>query len=198
MTTFDQLFGRKSVREDEHLCCGEQQQEPQEEPEVLTDYKGRYLVLLFYPYDFTFFCPTEMIQFSDRIKEFGDIDCSIVAISTDSQYTHLAWIMTPRKQGGLGEMHMPVLADKNQNISRTYGVLDENEGVALKGLFIIDKRQLIRHISISEISLSRSVDETLRLLQACQFVDKFGSTCPAGPKESHQCVGDEPNFFDSK
>ncbi|XP_034183983.1 peroxiredoxin-like [Osmia lignaria lignaria] len=224
MSTFDHLFGRKML-EHENLCCGEQpqkSQEPQEKPEVHVvpalsntapawsgaaiinfkiqnissrDFLGKYLIMLFYPYDFTFFCPTEMIQFSDRVDEFLEAGCDLVAISTDSQYSHLSWIITPRKQGGLGEMKMAVLSDKNHKISREYGVLDEKEGIALKGLFIIDKKQIIRYISLSEITLSRSVDETLRILQACQFVDKFGGTCPAGPREPLLCAEKDPNYF---
>lgn len=121
--------------------------------------------------------------------------CELVAISTDSPYTHLAWITTPRKQGGLGEMRMPVLSDKNQSISRMYGILDEEKGVSLKGLFIIDKNQLIRHITINEICLARSVNETLRILEACKFVDEFGVTCPAGPKERLNITNNGPNYF---
>ncbi|CAD1480143.1 unnamed protein product [Heterotrigona itama] len=161
----------------------------------LNDYKGKYLIMLFYPYDFTFICPTEIIQFNDRIEEFNKLGCHLVAISTDSLYTHLAWIITPRKQGGLGEMRMPVLSDKNQNISRMYGILDEKEGVSLKGLFIIDKNQLIRHITINEICLARSVDETLRILEACKFVDEFGKTCPAGPRERLSITNNESTYF---
>ena len=120
--------------------------------------------------------------------------CELVAISTDSAYTHLAWIITPRKQGGLGDMRMAVLSDKNQNISRMYGILDEKEGISLKALFIIDKNQLIRHITINEMSLARSVDETLRILEACKFVDEFGKICPAGPREKLS-ITNGPTYF---
>lgn len=112
------------------------------------------------------------------------IGCKIVAISTDSQYSHLAWVITPRKQGGLGNMDIVVLSDKNHKISKMYGVLDEEEGISVKALFIIDENQLIRYITIHEVCSSRSVDETLRILEACKFVDKYGNTCPAGPRES--------------
>lgn len=206
---FDPFLRSKIEHSDFCSGCGEQPQRPRE-PEVhavpaistkapawksvgivdmnmrdvsLKDYSGKYLILLFYPYDFTFICPTEMIQFNDRIEEFQNLGCDIVAVSTDSQYAHLAWIMTPRKQGGLSEMKMAIVSDKNHQISKTYGVLDRKEGISLKGLFVIDKDQIIRHVAISEISLSRSVDETLRILEACKFVDEFGSTCPAGPRE---------------
>ncbi|RMZ96295.1 thioredoxin peroxidase [Brachionus plicatilis] len=98
----------------------------------LDDYKGKYLVLFFYPLDFTFVCPTEIISFSDRVEEFRSIGCEVVAASTDSEFSHLAWINTPRKQGGLGKMNIPILADKTQDISRRYGVLKEDEGVAFR------------------------------------------------------------------
>lgn len=104
----------------------------------LSDYKGKYVVLFFYPLDFTFVCPTEIIAFSDRIAEFKKIDTVVIACSTDSEYSHLAWINTPRKQGGLGEMNIPLLADKSMSISKAYGVLDEASGIPFRGLFIID------------------------------------------------------------
>ncbi|CAL7939541.1 unnamed protein product [Xylocopa violacea] len=219
MTTFDPFLRGKVESTD--FCCGEQPQKPRE-PEVhmvpalsspapawkgvaiidlavrdisLTEYRGKYLILIFYPYDFTFICPTEMIQFNDRIEEFHKLDCELVAISTDSQYAHLAWIVTPRKQGGLGDMKIAVLSDKNHKISRMYGVLDEREGVSLKGLFIIDRDQRIRHIAISEAALARSVDETLRILEACKFVDEFGKTCPAGPRERLANSDKTANYF---
>ncbi|XP_011301032.1 peroxiredoxin-2-like [Fopius arisanus] len=145
---------------------------------TMRDFSGKYLALVFYPYDFTIICPTELIQFNDRIEEFQDLDCEVVAISTDSQYTHLAWVTTPRKQGGLGGMSIPILSDKNQKISRRYGVLDEQLGVASKAVFIIDKQQKLRHMSITDMALPRSVDEVLRVIEACQFVDKYGTVCP--------------------
>lgn len=159
----------------------------------LDKFKGKYVVLLFYPYDFTFVCPTELIQFSDRAEDFRKIGAEVVAISTDSEFVHLAWIVTPRKQGGLGEIKIPVLTDRSHEISRKYGVLDEERGVSLKALFVIDQKQLIRHVTINEKSLRRSVDEVLRIIENCQFVDKYGDTCPAGPLN---CVSeDEINYF---
>lgn len=104
----------------------------------LEDYKGQFVVLFFYPLDFTFVCPTEIIAFSDAIEDFKKIKTAVVACSTDSQFSHLAWVNTPRKQGGLGEMAIPLLADKSSAISKAYGVLDENTGIPFRGLFIID------------------------------------------------------------
>ena len=145
----------------------------------LSDYKGKYLVLFFYPLDFTFVCPTEIIAFSDRASEFRNVGCEVLACSTDSHYTHLAWINTPRKMGGLGEMDIPLLADKSMKIARDYGVLDEETGIPFRGLFIIDKQQNLRQMTINDLPVGRSVDETLRLVQAFQFTDEHGEVCPA-------------------
>ncbi|XP_023339418.1 peroxiredoxin [Eurytemora carolleeae] len=145
----------------------------------LADYKGKYVVVYFYPLDFTFVCPTEIIAFSDRIKEFSDIDCEVIGISTDSHFSHLAWINTPRKQGGLGGLNYPLVSDFNKTISRDYGVLIEEAGIALRGLFIIDPQGVVRQMSINDLPVGRSVDETLRLIKAFQFVEKHGEVCPA-------------------
>merc|ERR1712000_196239 len=130
----------------------------------LKDYKGKYLVLYFYPLDFTFVCPTE-----------------IVGVSVDSVYTHAAWINTPRKQGGLGGINYPLLADVNHEVSQTYGVLYKNSGHTLRGLFIIgdDEHQTLRQITMNEPPVGRNVDEVLRLVKAFQFNDKHGEVCPA-------------------
>lgn len=158
----------------------------------LTDYKGKYVVLFFYPLDFTFVCPTEIIAFSDRAAEFRNIGCEVVACSTDSQYTHLAWINTPRKQGGLGEMDIPLLADKSMKIARDYGVLDEDTGVPFRGLFIIDKNQNLRQVTINDLPVGRNVDETLRLVQAFQFTDEHGEVCPANWKPGQKTMVADP------
>ncbi|CAL8072437.1 unnamed protein product [Orchesella dallaii] len=146
----------------------------------LTDYKGKYLVFFFYPLDFTFVCPTEIIAFSDRVDEFRKIGCEVIAASTDSHFSHLAWVNTPRRQGGLGKMEIPLLADKTGDIAKAYGVYKEDEGIAFRGLFIIDSKQNLRQITINDLPVGRSVDETLRLVQAFQFTDKHGEVCPAG------------------
>lgn len=162
----------------------------------LSDYKGKYLVLFFYPLDFTFVCPTEIIAFSDRVEEFRKIGCEVVACSTDSHFSHLAWINTPRKQGGLGEMKIPLLADKNSEVARAYGVLKEDEGITFRGLFIIDKKGNLRQITVNDLPVGRSVDETLRLVQAFQFTDEHGEVCPAGWKPGAATL--KPNTKDSK
>ncbi|KAK4011913.1 uncharacterized protein LOC116921897 isoform X2 [Daphnia magna] len=146
----------------------------------LEDYKGKYVILFFYPLDFTFVCPTEIIAFSDRAEEFRKINCELVACSTDSHFCHLAWVNTPRKQGGLGSLNIPLLADKSAAISKSYGVYKEDEGLTFRGLFIIDEEQRLRQVTINDLPVGRSVDETLRLVQAFQFTDKHGEVCPAG------------------
>jgi len=145
----------------------------------LSDYKGKYLVLFFYPLDFTFVCPTEIIAFSDRAEEFRQLGCEVVAVSVDSHFCHLAWVNTPRKAGGLGNMQIPLLADLSKQISRDYGVLLEDAGIALRGLFIIDPNGTVRQITVNDLPVGRSVDETLRLLKAFQYTDKHGEVCPA-------------------
>merc|ERR1712168_314990 len=149
---------------------------------ALSDYKGKYVVFFFYPLDFTFVCPTEIIAFSERAEEFRKIGCEVIGCSTDSHFSHLAWINTPRKQGGLGEMKIPLLADKNCEISKAYGVYKADDGVAFRGLFIIDAKGNLRQITINDLPVGRSVDETLRLVHAFQFTDKHGEVCPAGWK----------------
>ncbi|KAF7251280.1 Peroxiredoxin-4 [Varanus komodoensis] len=140
----------------------------------LSDYEGKYLVFFFYPLDFTFVCPTEIIAFSDRIEEFRAIDAEVVACSVDSQFTHLAWINTQRRQGGLGPVKIPLLSDLTHQISKDYGVYLEDQGHALRGLFIIDDKKILRQITMNDLPVGRSVDETLRLVQAFQYTDKHG------------------------
>ncbi|XP_072934912.1 peroxiredoxin-2-like [Epargyreus clarus] len=144
----------------------------------LADFSGKYVVLIFYPLDFTFVCPTELIAYSERIKDFGNIGCQLIGVSTDSEYSHLAWINTPRKSGGLGNLEFPLLADYKKKISQDYEVLLD-DGFALRGLFIIDGKGVLRHMSVNDLPVGRSVDETLRLVKAFQFADKHGEVCPA-------------------
>ncbi|XP_044256949.1 peroxiredoxin-2-like [Tribolium madens] len=146
----------------------------------LDDYKGQYLVLFFYPLDFTFVCPTEIIAFSDRAPDFKKIKTAVIGVSTDSHFCHLAWINTPRKQGGLGPMNIPLLADKSGKIARDYMVLDEETGVPFRGLFIIDGNGILRQMTVNDLPVGRSVDEALRLVQAFKFTDEHGEVCPAG------------------
>jgi len=146
----------------------------------LADYHGKYVVLFFYPLDFTFVCPTEIIAFSDAAARFREIGCELIACSTDSHFSHLAWVNTPREKGGLGAMDIPLLADKSMDISRKYGVLKEDSGISFRGLFVIDKDGKLRQITVNDLPVGRDVEETLRLVQAFQFTDEHGEVCPAG------------------
>lgn len=148
----------------------------------LSDYKDKYLVFFFYPLDFTFVCPTEIIAFSDRASEFRAIGCEVLACSIDSHFTHLAWCEKSRKEGGLGTMKIPILSDLTHQISKDYGVYLDEAGHSLRGLFIIDNKGILRQITVNDLPVGRSVDETLRLVQAFQFTDKHGEVCPAGWK----------------
>uniref|UniRef100_A0A1I8MWR5 thioredoxin-dependent peroxiredoxin n=1 Tax=Musca domestica TaxID=7370 RepID=A0A1I8MWR5_MUSDO len=145
----------------------------------LSDYAGKYLVLFFYPLDFTFVCPTEIIAFSDRIQEFKDLNAEVLGVSVDSHFSHLVWSNMERKNGGLGGLKYPLLADITKQISADYGVLLENEGISLRGTFIIDPNGVVRQYSINDLPVGRSVDEVLRLIKAFQFVEKHGEVCPA-------------------
>ncbi|PAA46494.1 hypothetical protein BOX15_Mlig001710g4, partial [Macrostomum lignano] len=160
----------------------------------LSDYSGKYVVLFFYPADFTFVCPTEIVAFSDRAEEFRRINCELLACSTDSHFVHLAWTNTPRQDGGLGRVSMPLLADRSQAVSRAYGVLKADEGVAYRGLFIISDRGLIRQVTINDLPVGRSVDETLRLVQAFQHADKHGEVCPAGWRPGDRAMKPDPSL----
>uniref|UniRef100_A0AAV2JTK4 thioredoxin-dependent peroxiredoxin n=1 Tax=Knipowitschia caucasica TaxID=637954 RepID=A0AAV2JTK4_KNICA len=162
----------------------------------LSDYRGKYVVFFFYPLDFTFVCPTEIIAFSDAADEFRKIDCEVIAASTDSHFSHFAWCNTPRKQGGLGSMKIPMVSDTRRTISTDYGVLKDDEGIAYRGLFIIDNKGILRQITINDIPVGRSVDETLRLVQAFQFTDKYGEVCPAGWKPGSDTI--KPDVQKSK
>ena len=145
----------------------------------LSDYKGKYVVLFFYPLDFTFVCPTEIIAFSEKVSEFKDRNAELIGVSVDSAFTHSAWRNTPRDKGGVGEVAYPLVADLDKNISRSYGVLLESPGIALRGLFLIDKVGNLRHTTINDLPLGRNVDEALRVIDALQFHEENGEVCPA-------------------
>jgi alkyl hydroperoxide reductase subunit AhpC len=146
----------------------------------LSDYKGKYLVIVFYPLDFTFVCPTEILAFNDRVKEFQAIGCEVIVCSTDSQFSHHAWAQTERKAGGLKPITIPMLADPTHQMSKDYGVYVEEDGFNLRGLFIIDDKGILRQTTINDRPVGRCVDETLRLVQAFKFTDEHGEVCPIG------------------
>lgn len=147
----------------------------------LTQYTStkQWLVLGFVPMAWTFVCPTEIIAFSDRMADFAARGAAVVFASTDSEYSLLAWANASRRDGGLGGVKIPLFSDKNHQLSKDYGVLIEEEGIALRGLFVIDPNGVIRQITINDLPVGRSVDETLRLIDAFQFTDKYGEVCPA-------------------
>ncbi len=153
----------------------------------LSDYRGKYVLLFFYPLDFTFVCPTEIIAFSDRANEFEAAGVQIIGVSVDSHFSHLAWRNTARDQGGIGNVQYPLVADLNKQIARNYDVL-MGDAVALRGLFLIDQKGIVRHQVVNDLPLGRSVDEALRMVQALQFFEKNGEVCPANWKEGARTI----------
>ena len=145
---------------------------------TLSSSRGKYVVLFFYPLDFTFVCPSEILAFDRKLAEFKKRNCEVIGISVDSQYTHLAWKSTPLREGGLGAVQFPLVSDLKKDIARAYGVLLD-EAVALRGLFLIDKDGIVRHELVNDLPLGRSVDEALRMLDALQFFETYGDVCPA-------------------
>ena len=167
----------------------------------LTDYRGKYVILFFYPLDFTFVCPTEIIAFSDRIADFQKLDVQVLGVSIDSHFSHLAWRNTPRNSGGIGQIQYPLIADLDKKISQAYDVLLAG-GIALRGLFLIDKGGVVRHQVVNDLPLGRSVDETLRMVKALQYFEKNGEVCPANWQEGSRTIkpspGDSKEFFQAE
>ena len=144
----------------------------------LSDYRGKWVVLFFYPLDFTFVCPTEIVSFSDNFDKFKELNAEVIGVSVDSHYTHLAWVNTPRKQGGVGELRYPLLSDLSKNIAREYGVLLDS-GIALRGLFIVNPKGIVQYSVVHDLGIGRNVNEALRVLAALQQNEKTGEVCPA-------------------
>jgi len=145
----------------------------------LSDYKGKYVLLTFYPLDFTFVCPTEIVALSNLIEEFDKRNCVVICVSTDSQFSHKAWCETSKENGGFNNtLKVPLLSDFKKTISRDYGVLLE-DGVALRGTFLIDTKQIVRHSTINDLPVGRNMDEFLRIIDAFEYTEKFGDVCPA-------------------
>ncbi|MES0491354.1 MAG: peroxiredoxin [Leptospirales bacterium] len=168
----------------------------------LSDYKGKYVVLFFYPLDFTFVCPTEITAFSDKAAEFEKINAQIIGASVDSKFSHLAWVEQPRSEGGLGDINFPLVADLTKEISRSYNVLIEEVGIALRGVFIIDPDGVLKVQMVNNNSIGRNVDEVLRLVQADIFVSTHdGEVCPAnwtpGGDSMHADVDKSKEYFKS-
>ena len=145
----------------------------------LTDFLGKYVVFFFYPLDFTFVCPTELHAFQDSIEQFYSRDAVLVGCSVDSCFSHSAWLNTPKCQGGIEGVCYPLVSDLNKTIAKSYQVLKEDEGISFRGLFLIDKKGIIRHQLINDLPIGRSVDEVLRTLDAVIFHDQNGEVCPA-------------------
>ncbi len=153
----------------------------------LGSYRGKYVYLLFYPLDFTFVCPSEILAFNKKLDEFKSRNCEVVAVSVDSKFTHLAWKNTPIDNGGIGNVQFPMVADLNKEITRSYGI-EHPASVALRGLFLIDPKGVVRHCVINDLPLGRSVDEALRMLDALQFTDTHGDVCPANWKQGDEAM----------
>lgn len=149
-------------------------------PLKLSDYKGKYVVMFFYPLDFTFVCPSELIAFDHRLEEFKKRGVEVIGVSIDSQFTHLAWKNTPVEKGGIGNVQYPMVADVKHEICRAYDVEFEAAGVAFRGSFLIDKNGVVRHQVVNDLPLGRNVDEMLRMVDALQFTEEHGEVCPAG------------------
>jgi peroxiredoxin (alkyl hydroperoxide reductase subunit C) len=153
----------------------------------LSSYRGKYVVLFFYPLDFTFVCPSEIIAFDKKLEAFRERNAEVIGVSVDSQYTHFAWKNTPVDQGGIGPVRYPLVADLDKNISRAYDVLVD-ESVALRGLFLIDREGVVRHALINDLPLGRNVDEALRVLDALQYTEAHGEVCPANWREGEEAM----------
>jgi peroxiredoxin (alkyl hydroperoxide reductase subunit C) len=155
---------------------------------TLDGLKGKYVVLFFYPLDFTFVCPTEIIQFDRKLAEFKERGAEVVGVSVDSQFTHLAWKNTPVEKGGIGNVQYPLVADLTKQIGRDYGVLLEDGGVALRGTFLIDKEGTVKHAVVNDLGLGRNIDEALRMVDALRHHEQYGEVCPANWKKGDDAM----------
>ncbi len=153
----------------------------------LSSFKGKkYVILFFYPLDFTFVCPTELHAFQDKLAEFKKRDAEVIGVSVDSKFSHLAWLNTPEKDGGIKGVTYPIVADLNKKISTEYDVLEEGDGVAYRGLFLIDKNGVVQHQVVNALGLGRNIHEALRMLEALQYLEKHGEVCPANWEEGEK------------
>jgi peroxiredoxin (alkyl hydroperoxide reductase subunit C) len=153
----------------------------------LSDYRGRYLVLFFYPQDFAYVCPSEILGFDRRLEDFWNRDCDLIGVSVDSHFAHLAWRHTRLEQGGIGNIRYPLVSDIKKEIARAYGVL-RNRSVALRGLFLIDRGGVVRHAVVNDFPLGRSVDEALRMLDALKHTEEYGEVCPVDWHEGQDAI----------
>ena len=153
----------------------------------LSDFKGKYVILFFYPLDFTFVCPSEILAFDRALPKFTEKNTEIIGVSIDSQFSHWAWKNTPINQGGIGHIRYPLVADLDKQISRNYGVLLD-AGIALRGTFLIDKEGVVRHAVVNDLPLGRNIDEALRMVDALQFHEQHGDVCPANWNEGQEAM----------
>jgi peroxiredoxin (alkyl hydroperoxide reductase subunit C) len=153
----------------------------------LSDYRGKYVLLFFYPLNFTFVCPTEILAFNRGVEAFAEANCQLIGISIDSHFSHLAWKNTPVNEGGIGNVQYPLVSDLNKDISESYNVLLDS-GIALRGLFLIDREGIVRHQVVNDLPLGRSVNEALRLLHALQFTEEHGEVCPANWQQGEDAL----------
>lgn len=154
---------------------------------TLSTLREKYVVLFFYPLDFTFVCPSEILAFNKQVKEFKKKNCELIGVSVDSKFTHLAWKNTAVENGGIGKIQYPLVQDLNKEIAKSYGILF-NGSVALRGLFLIDTKGVVRHSVINDLPLGRNVDEALRMVDALQFHETHGDVCPANWKNGEEAM----------
>jgi peroxiredoxin 2/4 len=154
---------------------------------TLSSYRGKHVILFFYPLDFTFVCPSEILAFNKAVKTFAKKDTVVLGVSVDSHFSHWAWRQTPVNKGGIGEIGFPLVSDLNKNIARDYDVL-LNDAVALRGLFLIDRKGIVRHQVVNDLPLGRSVDEAIRILDALQYTEEHGEVCPANWKSGDEAM----------
>ncbi len=167
----------------------------------LDTFQGKWVCLFFYPLDFTFVCPTEIVDFNTKSEEFAKLNCQVIGCSVDSHFSHREFALKPREQGGLAPLSIPLLSDMTKSISKKFGVLVDSEGdglkgVSLRGTFLIDDKRVLRHMTINDANVGRNVDETLRLLSAFQYADKHGEVCPSGWTPGQKAM--EPNVNSKK
>ncbi len=153
----------------------------------LSDLRGKYVLLFFYPLNFTFVCPSEILAFNKAVEEFEKANCQLIGISVDSHFSHFAWKNTPINEGGIGNVQYPLVSDLDKSISQSYGVLLD-EGIALRGLFLIDREGVVRHMVVNDLPLGRSVNEALRVLHALQFTEEYGDVCPANWQKGEEAM----------
>jgi len=158
---------------------------------ALSDFKGKWKVLFFYPLDFTFVCPTEITAFSDKIEMFKNLNCEVIGCSVDSEFSHLAWTQQPRNKGGLGEINYPLLSDLTKEVARSYGVLMD-DAVAFRGTFVIDDNNIVQQCSINNLSVGRNVEEVARLVEGYQYTAQHGEVCPAGWNKGADTMKPDP------